>query len=162
MDFVIEDNLDDCPWQPKLSDNDIRPGPDSAERPSPVQEHLIGFGSAVPATLTTTPPGEHPTGENSLGSRSSQYSEYSYPSYPELNIGMPESPAISKHFPLLPPTPTLSSLADPDPSSGRRESNQGGNAFSPHQHHRQASLSPREAFLLRYYVERISPWVGSF
>lgn len=166
VDFVVEES--DLPWASRPDDDIlVQSGSSSAERPPPAQGSPTNLDTTPSALInaSTTPPGVPPMGDNFLGRRDSQYSGYYSPTgYTELNLGTSESPGLSRNLPALslsPPAPRLSSsLAYPEPFVPRDETTRGGNALSPRQNHRQASITPREAFLLRYYVEKIAPWVS--
>mgnify|MGYP001078272539 CR=1 FL=1 len=166
VDFVIEANgslTEEC--EPTTVDTAVPPVPavtgrsDSAQVDFPYYEPPL----ASPIAIAHTPQSANAV-QTPPGSRSSQLSAYSHAHYSDLAFEMRESSVSARRvFPSTSPpiTPNIPSPmtyigSHSDNNDARRRSS----ALSPRLAHGQALLAPREAYLLRYYIDRIAPWVS--
>lgn len=150
--------------EPTIADESTRPQPQLAEQTSSDQGNIPCYDVEIPTSIAAASPIRGPEiPDNRLGSRDSRYSLYSYSNYPDISFGMMESPGSGYQLPSLSSpshTPSLpSSLPYPESYASANGTMQRNGEFSPRPPPRQTLLAPREASLLRYYVNRISPWV---
>lgn len=150
-------------WEPIPADEDTPSG--AAGQSNPIQDFRfydsIHRAEAIDNGASPSGPRMQP---HHLGPTDSLYAEYSCASYPELRLVADDSPGSSHHLrtSLTPPhAPSLSSSFGYAESCTSRSDSNKRSAFSSQLPTKPTHLEAREASLLRYYVDKIAPWVGS-
>lgn len=164
VDFVIEPNdssLEEC--EVNKVDGGAHPEPPLAGRLNPAQGDFARYDPllASPVVITDTSQNADVV-ETPPGSGGSQLSAYSHANYPGLGFEIPESPISARRLSYSSSSPRTPNFPSSIPYTGSHangnEANRRSHTFSPSSP-RQALLAPREAHLLRYYIDKIAPWV---